>query len=431
MVKLFQKNTKKYIQKEVELLEQEKELKLLKIQDTLHDYSVDKSNSKFSFRKTEANILIQNKRKHLKIKTAQITKRYDHSIKVIQSKGNKNYWSLLFTSYFRRLGLNNISRNILKFVNENKLMLIIILIAIIAGTLKPVFYSKYNILNNIIKNNSTIGLMAVGMTFVILIGGIDLSVGSILGLTGILSMGMILNGMNTILAFMIGFLIAFMLGAIQGLLIAWVRLPAFIVTLVGLLSVRGAIYIYAKGAPKTQVGNKVFDFINSGSFLGMPFLVWVLITFVFIGMIILKYTHFGRKVYSVGGNEEAAKLSGINTKKIILICYAISSLMAGIGSLAFVSKIASAGPTSGSAYELDVIAAVVLGGTSLSGGKGGIGKTFLGWLVISILANALVILGFDSNWQLVFKGLVILIAVILDKDLNVISQLKKIKNKVF
>ncbi len=392
-------NTKKFIENEINELEIIKKNKINNLQDDLHNYAIEKQ--------------------------------YESSIKKIKKNESENFYKIYMTQFFRRLGLIKLINSILKIINENKLMIIVFIISIIAASIKPVFFTKYNIFNNILKNNVTIGIMAIGMTFVIISKGIDLSVGSILGFAGMISMGLLLDGTPTILAFLIGILIAITLGFVQGILVSYIKLPPFIVTLVGLLAIRGGVYIYAEGSPKTDVRNKTFDFLNNTNLLGLPIIVILFLSLTFIGMFVLKYLSFGRKVYSVGDNVEAAQLSGINTKKIITICYLISGLTAGIAAFVFSSRISSAGPTSGNAYELEVIAAVVLGGTSLSGGKGGVGKTFLGWLVISILSNALILLGFDSNYQLVFKGLVILLAVILDKNFAFLAKLKKWKNKLF
>ena len=371
---------------------------------------------------------ISNKSNRNKNKLLNKKNRVDNSIEKLKKLNQEkeiNHIVFSLTAFTRYKGFHNLLKSVFKFLNENKLMLLILLISIIVGFLQPVFFTKRNIFTNIFKNNVVIGIMAIGMTFVILTGGIDLSVGSLIGFSGIYSMGFLIGGMPTILAFMLGILLSIVIGLISGLLVSLIKLPPFIITLVGLLSIRGIIYIYADGAPKTQIGNSTFDFINNTTTLGLPFVVLILIVFVFIGMFILKFTKFGRNVYSVGGNKEAAKLSGINTKMIITSVYVISGLMAGIASLFYASKISSVGPTAGNSYELDVIAAVVLGGTSLEGGKGGVGKTFLGWLVISTLSNALIILGFNSNWQLVFKGLIILVAVILDKNFGIINKVKK------
>ncbi|TFE23395.1 ABC transporter permease [Cohnella luojiensis] len=268
---------------------------------------------------------------------------------------------------------------------------------------------------NVLRQVSINALIAFGMTFVILTGGIDLSVGSILALSSAFTAGLMAGGTDTWLAVGVGLLAGIVMGAVNGLLVAYGRLAPFIVTLATLTVFRGFTLVYTDGKPVTGL-NKDFAFMGKGYFLQIPMpIIWMIIAFAVL-YIILRHTTFGRRVYAVGSNEEATWLSGISVSKVKVLVYSISGLLAAVSGLILTSRLNSAQPTAGVTYELDAIAAVVLGGTSLSGGKGRIVGTLIGAVIIGVLSNGLNLLNVSSFYQQVVKGAVILIAVLFDRS---------------
>ncbi len=291
----------------------------------------------------------------------------------------------------------------------------LIILFIIVSILNPSFLEPLNILN-LLRQVSINALIAFGMTFVILTGGIDLSVGAILALSSALTAGMIVSGMDPILAIIIGCLLGGVMGVINGLLITKGKMAPFIATLATMTLFRGLTLVYTDGNPITGLGdNRLFQLFGRGYFLGIPVpAITMLITFVIL-YIILQKTPFGRKTYAIGGNEKAALISGIKVPKVKIMIYGLSGLLAALAGAILTSRLNSAQPTAGTSYELDAIAAVVLGGTSLSGGKGLIVGTLIGALIIGTLNNGLNLLGVSSFYQMVVKGIVIIIAVLLDR----------------
>lgn len=291
----------------------------------------------------------------------------------------------------------------------------LLVIIIIISILSPNFLSLNNILN-VLRQVSINALIAFGMTFVILTGGIDLSVGSILALTGAVTAGLMSSGVDPILAMMVGLLLGATLGAINGLIIAKGKVAPFIATLATMTIYRGVTLVYTEGRPISGLGDSVtFQFLGKGYFLGLPIPVVTMIISFIVLYFILKKTTFGRRVYAVGGNEEASILSGINADRIKIYVYALTGLLAALAALILTSRLNSAQPTAGNMFELDAIAAVVLGGTSLTGGRGWIVGTLIGALIIGVLNNGLNLIGVSSFFQQVVKGAVILLAVLLDR----------------
>lgn len=268
---------------------------------------------------------------------------------------------------------------------------------------------------NVLRQISINALIAFGMTFVILTGGIDLSVGSIFALSSALAAGMMASGTDPFLAVMLGLAAGAVMGAANGLLIAKGKVAPFIATLATMTVFRGLTLVYTEGKPITGLPES-FSLFGKGFFLEIPMpIIWMLIAFVIL-YIILKHSTFGRHVYAVGSNEEATRLSGINTSKVKIMVYSISGLLAALSGIILTSRLNSAQATAGMSYELDAIAAVVLGGTSLSGGKGWIVGTLIGAMIIGVLDNGLNLLNVSSFYQQVVKGGVILIAVLLDRS---------------
>lgn len=309
---------------------------------------------------------------------------------------------------------NIMKERLLYFADKFKSAIGLIILVIVLSFLSDYFFTVNNLLN-IIRQVSIIAIMAFGMTFVILTGGIDLSVGSLLAVSAAVTAGLIINiGIFYLLVIPIGMLIGVLLGGFSGLMVAKAKMPAFIVTLGMMTIARGLTLIYTDGRPISGF-NEDFRFIGAGHIGGIPVPVIIMLIILFICYITLKKTPYGRYVYAIGGNEEAAKLSGINVDRIKMSVYALSGLLSAISGIILASRLNSAQPTAGSGYELDAIATVVLGGTSLSGGQGGVVGTLIGALIIGVLNNGLNLLNVSSFYQQVAKGAVILIAVYIDR----------------
>lgn len=300
---------------------------------------------------------------------------------------------------------------------KNKPLVGLIIFGVIVSILNPRFLSTANLLN-ILRQTSINAIIAAGMTFVILTGGIDLSVGSILAICGAVSASMLAAGVNGYIVLIITIILGTILGAISGSFISYGKLQAFITTLVAMTLLRGATLVFTDGKPISMgFGDNalLFDTIGGGYFFGIPVPIYIMIAVFAVCNYVLKNTKFGRYVFAVGGNEEATKLSGINVEKLKVKVYAISGGLAALAGIIITSRLGSAQPTAGTGYELDAIAAVVLGGTSLSGGIGSISGTITGALIIGVLGNALNLLDVSSYYQMMIKAIVILAAVLIDR----------------
>ncbi len=305
------------------------------------------------------------------------------------------------------------------------------LIAIVAvfSFLSPNYFTVSNFL--IMASHVAIyGILAIGMLLVILNGGIDLSVGSILALSGVVA-GALMQGVElpafgvilyppvwavVILTCAMGALV----GALNGVLIAWFKVPAFVATLgvmyvargVALLMTNGLTYNNLSGRP--ELGNTGFDWLGFNRLAGIPISVLVLATIAILAGLMLSRSAFGRWLYASGGNERAADLSGVPVKRVKITVYTLSGILAAVAGLVLSSQLTSAGPTAGTTYELTAIAAVVIGGAALTGGRGTVRGTMLGAFVIGFLSDGLVIIGVSSYWQTVFTGAVIVLAVLMN-----------------
>ncbi len=291
----------------------------------------------------------------------------------------------------------------------------LILLVIIISALNSAFLEPSNLFN-LLRQVSINGLIAFGMTFVILTGGIDLSVGSTLALSSAMIAILMVSGVDSIVALLIGCIFGSILGAINGLLITLGKMAPFIATLATMTVFRGVTLVITDGNPITNLnGSYAFQLFGRGYFLGVPVpAVTMFITFVVL-YIVLHKTIFGRQTYAMGGNEKAAFISGIKVNKLKVMIYSLAGLMSAMAGAILTSRLNSAQPTAGMSYELDAIAAVVLGGTSLTGGKGRILGTLIGVLIIGVLNNGLNLLGVSSFYQQVVKGVVIIIAVLIDR----------------
>lgn len=279
--------------------------------------------------------------------------------------------------------------------------------------LSPAFLTSENLLN-VLRQVSTNANLAFGMTLVIIIGGIDLSVGSVLAVSGTLAAGLIaFSGLPVPLAVILGLLGGTIIGALNGLMVTRTGIAPFIVTLATMQIARGLAYVYTDGMPVRAFVDE-FNVIGNG-YLGPIPLPVIYSMVVFLGLSFLLYrTKFGRYVYALGGNRQAAIFSGININQVQMVVYIIIGFLSAMSGIVLCARMYSGQPTLGNGFELDAIAAVVLGGTSFSGGVGTLGGTLLGVFVIGVLNNGLNLLNINSFWQLVIKGVVILFAVYLD-----------------
>ena len=287
------------------------------------------------------------------------------------------------------------------------------IIIVALSILSPFFLRPRNILN-IIRQTSIHGIMAVGMTFVILTAGIDLSVGSILAFTGILSARFEHAGWPVFLIMVVALFIGACLGLLNGVVITKGKVTPFVVTLGMMSIVRGLALIYSKGYPISGFGSS-FRFIGAGYVFGIPIPIIIFIITVIIAYIVLEQTRLGRYIYAIGGNEETVKLSGINADLYKTIAYVLSGLTAALGAVVLTARLNAGEPIAGTGYELDVIASVVIGGTSLMGGRGSVWGTLIGALLIGTINNGMNLLGISSYYQLVVKGTIIIVAVLMDR----------------
>ena len=278
---------------------------------------------------------------------------------------------------------------------------------------------------NVLRQISVNVCISVGMTLIILTAGIDLSVGSVLAFSGAVAAGLLKTGIAwpahdlfigfTLLGTILSALLAgSVLGFFNGFVITRFKVPPFVATLAMLTIARGLTLLWTKGYPISGLGPR-FGYIGTGWLLGIPVLVWISAIIVITSLVITKMTPIGRYIYAIGGNEQAARLSGININRVKVIVYTLGGILAAVGGIMVTSRLDSAQPNAGTSYELDSIAAVVIGGTSLSGGRGSIMGTVLGAIIIGVLNNGLVLLNVSPFWQQVIKGLVILLSVIADK----------------
>ncbi|AWK83510.1 TPA: ribose ABC transporter permease [Photobacterium damselae] len=299
---------------------------------------------------------------------------------------------------------------------EQKSLIALIFLIVVVSFLNPNFFTVDNILN-ILRQTSVNAIIAVGMTLVILTAGIDLSVGSVLALCGAFAATLIAMEVPVLIAVPTALLAGAILGAISGVIIAKGKVQAFIATLVTMTLLRGVTMVYTDGRPISTGFTDVADsfaWFGTGYAMGIPVPIWLMVIVFAAAWYLLNHTRFGRYVYALGGNESATRLSGINVDRVKIGVYAICGFLSALAGIIITSRLSSAQPTAGMGYELDAIAAVVLGGTSLAGGKGRIMGTLIGALIIGFLNNALNLLDVSSYYQMIAKAVVILLAVLVD-----------------
>lgn len=317
---------------------------------------------------------------------------------------------------------------------------IALLILLVFFSFKAPNFTQWSSIVLMVKHSSIYGLLALGMTLVIVTGGIDLSVGAVAGLSGMIAGGLMIEGIrlpwiagtiypNVPMILVIVFAVAIIIGLVAGFLIAKVNVPAFIATLGTMYICRGAAMLRSGGATFPNLfgdaakGNLGFDVIGSGAIPGIdvPYSIIIFLVMAAIAAFIMKKTPMGNQIYAVGGNERAATLSGIKINKVKISVYVFSSVCAAMAGIIMTSQLRAAHPATGESWEMNAIASVVLGGTSMSGGLGTIGGTIVGILVINVLNDGMIMMGVSSFWQMVIKGIVIIVAVVIDlvqKDLQ-------------
>jgi len=318
--------------------------------------------------------------------------------------------------------MNANSRELLKKLQPLAALAIMV---VALSLMRPEIFLTFGNFRNILLQISVNVCLSIGMTLVILTGGIDLSVGSILAFAGAVTAGFLKNGLTLSVfgkvlqftpfgAIVAGIVAGLALGLFNGLAITRLRVPPFIATL-GMLGIgRGLTMLWTDGHPITNLGTQ-FGFIGVGIWLGIPMPVWISVALVVLFHFVSRNTTLGRYIYAVGGNEKATAYSGVNIDRVKLWAYALGGALAGVAGLIITARLDTADPKVGTGYELDSIAAVVIGGTSLSGGRGSIFLTVIGCLIIGVLNNGLSVLDVSAYWQLVIKGLVLIAAVAADR----------------
>jgi ribose/xylose/arabinose/galactoside ABC-type transport system permease subunit len=296
---------------------------------------------------------------------------------------------------------------------ESAIFLALFVIMVVVGTVEPNFVSSTN-LYIVSRQISFVAVVALGQLFVILHGGIDLSVGSIMALAGMVAAFCMKSEVPPPLAMMIGIGAGLVMGMINGVLVAFVRIAPFIATLGMLSFASGVVLGLTTGRPITEIPPSFLP-IAQGSFLALPIPVWIAILVAIAAHLVLKYTAFGRRTYAIGGNEQAAFLSGISVSRIKLTLYMISAGCASIAGIVLVARFNSAQADTGKGWELDAIAAAVIGGTSLSGGSGSVGGVLIGACMMGVIKNGLVLMKVSSYWQTAVIGIIIVLAAVLDR----------------
>jgi ribose/xylose/arabinose/galactoside ABC-type transport system permease subunit len=293
--------------------------------------------------------------------------------------------------------------------------LALVILCVIAAILSPAFLTPMNLMN-LTRQVAISGIVGVGMTFVILTGGIDLSVGAIIGVVAVIVAKCLAGGMSVPLAMLLGLAIGALAGSINGIGVALGKIQPFIMTLASMVALRGVALTFSDGRPigLGPASSKIY-WLGGGSLGIVPVPVIVFTVVIAASYFMLKYTFVGRYIYAIGGNVEAARLSGISIERNQILVYTISGFLSALAALIWVSRLTVGEPTAGSGVELDAIAMVVIGGTSLMGGEGGVIGTLIGAMIIAVLANVLNLLGISPWSQQIFKGLIIILAVLIER----------------
>jgi ribose transport system permease protein len=303
------------------------------------------------------------------------------------------------------------------FAQRHGALIALVLVCVFAFARYETFLTEENLIN-ILRQNSMVGLIALGMTFVILTGGIDLSVGSLYAVASVVAV--YLAGYGLVVALLGAVAATTLLGVINGVVIAKARIQPFIVTLSMMIAARGLVLAVTdeKSVSASRDAPATFGWLAHGYLGPLPVPVVLLFAAFAVGWVVLKNTRFGRHVYSVGDNEEAARLMGLNVGRVTISVYALSGALAGLAGVIFASRLGTGQPTAGIGWELDAIAAVVIGGTLLTGGQGGVGPTLVGVLLLGVILNILTKEDISSWWQLVLRGVILLAVVVVQNRLS-------------
>ena len=306
---------------------------------------------------------------------------------------------------------DKLSEKFARIYSKYGTIVIFLIIFIIAASSSPIFLKTEN-LRNVLVQIAVFTLLAFGETFIIIMGHIDVSVGMSIALSGCVSAMVMSNTQSLTLAVLAGIGMGMLIGLINGFLITQFKIPAFIATLAMTTVARGAVLIITKGVPVTNLGN--YTVFGQGSILGIPNPILILALFMIISWLLLHKMQFGRHLFAIGGNINAAYAAGVRVKKVVMKAFLYNGVLVGVAGIVFMSRINSGWPAAGLGYEFIAISAVVIGGTSLMGGRGAIVGTLLGSLIIGVITNILNLLNVNAYWQQVARGLIIAIAVILD-----------------
>lgn len=299
-------------------------------------------------------------------------------------------------------------------INWNDMGIILTLVAMIVffSVMTKSFLSLRNF-TNVARQISVVGICAVGMTMVILTGGIDLSVGSVIGMSSAIAAVLMKNGAPILVAVLAALGVGIVVGALNATCINYLDIPPIITTLAMMIALRGAVYLVTGGMPVYGIPMS-FKVLGQGMIGIFPISTLIMIIIFIFGYVLLTYSTFGRRIYGIGGNLETARLSGVNVKKELYKMYMLAGALGALSGLILTSRINSGQPSSGDGYEMDIITAVVLGGVSVAGGEGKIGKVIIGVIFMGVLANGMMMMNVNDYWQRVVKGLVLIVAVAID-----------------
>ena len=291
-------------------------------------------------------------------------------------------------------------------------LLPLIIIVAVLSILSPNFFTATNVAN-ILQQTATYALLAIGMTFVIITGGIDLSQGSLLPIVCIITSVVLEKTGSVFLAISCGLLLGALSGLFSGVLIAYVNIPPFIMTM-GMMNALRGVALLLTDAAAVSVSSERFRFLGTGKIVGIPVPVFIFVGVALIASLVLAYTSTGRAIYAVGSNQEAAQLSGVNVRAAKIKAYVFSGVCVAIGSIVYLARLGSAQPMAGQSFEMEAVAATIIGGTSIVGGEGGVIGSVLGAIVMSVIRNGMVMLRVSTYWQQVVLGIIVIVAVIID-----------------
>ncbi|RBW68265.1 ribose ABC transporter permease [Bacillus taeanensis] len=307
----------------------------------------------------------------------------------------------------------SVGKSALQALLKNKVLLALVIVCAILSLTTERFLDIENI-KNIFLQSAIMGVVAIGMTYVIITAGIDLGVGSVLGLSSVIVAGLVSNGFPLVIVLLAGVVIGALSGGINGFFITKFKMAPFIVTLGMMAAARSVALVYTDAQTISIYDNAFFKFLRTGEVIGIPIMIIIPIIVFIIGHYVLQYTLFGRQVYAIGNNKKAAELSGINVKRIEMMVYIIAGLLSGIAGILMTARLGSGSPLAGTNLELMAIAAVVIGGSSLMGGRGTIFGTVIGVLLINVINTGMNLMNISAHYQGLIMGAVILLAALID-----------------